>query len=134
MNFQIHQLTKDSQQEAWKRLRAIRLRALQEAPDAFGSTFADARTLPEHAWQKQLSLVTFLATADTADVGMARYCEHVGPEDPHSCDPPDTDKVHQPSASLISLWVAPEARGKGVGDALVSHIIARARQEGFAQL
>lgn len=55
------------------RLQAIRLRALQDAPDAFGSTFDEALTRPPAFWSEQaLKLTTFIAVAEGRDVGMVR--------------------------------------------------------------
>ena len=37
-----------------ERLRAIRLRALREAPDAFGTTLEEAEARPPEDWEGQL--------------------------------------------------------------------------------
>src|SRR5262245_14939127 len=37
--------------EEWERLRTIRLRALSDAPMAFGSTLADEQTRPDEFWR-----------------------------------------------------------------------------------
>jgi hypothetical protein len=54
------------------RLRSVRLRALRDAPDAFGTTFAEARARTEDDWEKQLAeLTTFVAV----EAGRAwRWC------------------------------------------------------------
>lgn len=102
------------------RLRAVRLRALEDAPDAFGSTHAEALTRGRDNWAAQLrNLATFVAVRDGVDVGMARG----GPDH----DRPGT-------AFLLSMWVAPEARGLGAGGALIDAIIAWARGAGFERL
>src|SRR5436190_9375583 len=55
------------------RLRAIRLRALLDAPDAFGSTYEEIVARPAESWSKQLAdLPTFVAVRDGIDVGMVR--------------------------------------------------------------
>lgn len=96
------------------RLRAIRLRALADAPDAFGSTYAEAAARPSWAAQLQ-EFATFVAVVDGKDVGLVRG---VG------------DDVQPDVAWLISLWVSPEARGKGVGEALIDAVVAWARASG----
>ena len=53
------------------------------------------------------------------DVGLVRY----GP-----------DRKRGDTAFLISMWVAPEARGRGVGGALVEALVECARSEGFARM
>ncbi|MDD9932720.1 MAG: GNAT family N-acetyltransferase [Myxococcales bacterium] len=96
------------------RLRALRLRALRDAPDAFETTFESAAGWPDDSWAQQLAaLPTFVAVRDGADVGMVR-----GAMDE---DRPDT-------AWLISMWVAPEARRHGVGGLLVDRVVLWARE------
>ncbi len=102
------------------RMRAIRLRALQNAPDAFGATFEDAHARTDEDWEKQLAeLPTFLAVEDGRDVAMVR-CKR----DQHRAD----------TAWLLSMWVAPEARRARVGSALVDRVVTWARSNGIARL
>ncbi len=103
-----------------KRLRAIRLRALSNAPDAFGSTFEETAARPPKSWPKQLAeLATFVVVLDGYDVGMVRGIRYEG----------------KPGAAiLLSMWVAPAVRGKGVGEALIDAVVDWARSEGFVHL
>ncbi len=104
----------------WPRLRSVRLRALADAPDAFASTHAEAAALPPESWAAQLrSMATFAAVVDGEDVGLVR-----GARDDSR---PDT-------AWLISMWVAPEVRGRGVGEALVDAVVEWARAGGARRL
>jgi len=113
---EIHRLTVDD----GPRLRTIRLRALRDAPDAFGTTFEESVVWPEASWTSQLAkLATFVASRDGADIGMVRGAAHADIAD---------------AAMLLSMWVAPEARGQGVGDALVGAVVAWARGQGFRTL
>lgn len=60
-------------QDEGARLRSIRLRALQDAPDAFGTTFEEATAIPAEAWATQLvNLPTFIAVEDGRDIAMVR--------------------------------------------------------------
>ena len=102
------------------RLRAIRLRALADAPDAFATTLAEARAWSDARWEEQVAtLPTFVWHEHGADLGMVRGAPRDG--DPEA-------------RYLISLWVAPEARGRGVGAALVHAVVAWARAEGLRRL
>lgn len=102
------------------RLRSIRLTALQDAPQAFETTFQTAVTFPFESWQQQLqNLPTFVAVVNDVDSGMVRGAPH--PDDPNS-------------AYLISLWVAPKARGLGIGQALIEVVVAWAGSEKYARL
>jgi uncharacterized protein len=96
-----------------QRLRAIRLRALVDAPDAFGSTFAETEARSPQDWEAQVeALATFVWREGDADLGLVRGAPHDG--DPEA-------------GYLISMWVTPEARGRGIGAALVGEVIAWAR-------
>lgn len=101
----------------WPMWRSLRLAALEEAPDAFGSTLSDWSGTgdTEERWRSRLEGVAHnvVAELDGDLVGMV------------SASAPDDGDVE-----LLSMWVAPAARGKGVGDALVSHVHGWAREVG----
>ena len=60
-----------------ERLRAIRLRALRDAPDAFGTTLEEAAAQPPESWDRQLEqLATFVATGGGYDLGLVRGTLH----------------------------------------------------------
>lgn len=101
------------------RLRKVRLASLADAPDAFGSTYDETAARPEESWREQIaSLPTFVAVVDGHDAGVVRG----GPDEMPG------------EAWLLSMWVAPAARGRGAGDALVAAVVAWARAQGFARL
>ena len=102
------------------RLRDLRLRALAESPDAFGSTLADTVARPLHIWQQQLQeLQTFVAVLHGQDMGLVRG----GPYDGR----PGT-------AILLSMWVAPDARRSGAGGQLIDAVVEWARSAGFNRM
>jgi ribosomal protein S18 acetylase RimI-like enzyme len=104
------------------RLREIRLRALRDAPGAFCSTLAETESRPAESWTRQLEgLPTFVAAVAGQDVGMVRVV-------------PGVAAGAHAAATLTSLWVAPTARGQGVGEALVEAVITWARATGFQTL
>ena len=101
-------------------VRAIRLAALADAPDAFSSTLAreEARTPGEwRGWIEQGAVFLYETAAGPRGIvaGM-----------PHRDDPA--------RAYLIAMWVHPGARGSGVADALVRAVLAWAGGEGFARV
>src|SRR5690348_16533658 len=103
-----------------QRLRAIRLRALADAPDAFGATFEEANALSVGDWREQLEqLTTFVATSGDGDIGIARGLRH-----------PDRENT----AYLMTMWVAPEFRRQGVGAALIDFIVEWAKSEEFGRI
>ncbi len=102
------------------RLRAIRLRALAEAPDAFATTLGEAEKRDPDDCEAQIAaLPTFVWREGDTDLGLVRGAARDG--DPES-------------GYLISMWVAPEARGRGVGAALVNEVVAWARGSGLRRL
>jgi ribosomal protein S18 acetylase RimI-like enzyme len=103
-----------------ERLRALRLRSLRDAPDAFATTFEAAAAWAPENWNRQLEqLATFVASSRGTDVGLAR-----GALDDHSRN----------TGHMISMWVAPEARRDGIGSALVDAVVEWARAQGLTRL
>jgi ribosomal protein S18 acetylase RimI-like enzyme len=106
----------------WPAWRTMRLTALAESPDAFGSRLADwlGEGDRENRWRGRLSISgsrNVMAVLDGQPAGMASGV----PLSPF----PHAGPAHEPGAvELISLWVAPSARGHGVADALVEDIAA----------
>jgi GNAT superfamily N-acetyltransferase len=103
----------------WAAFREIRLAALRDAPEAFGSTAAEAETLDEQEWRRRLEeRAVFLAEVARQRVGLAA----------------GTDGDQPNEAELISMWVVPSWRGQGVGDRLVEAVLAWAVAEGFTSV
>jgi ribosomal protein S18 acetylase RimI-like enzyme len=106
----------------WRVWRRLRLQALLEAPSAFGSRLADWQGDGdrEERWRARLEIPGqhLVAMLDGRPVGIA------------SGVPTDDAGV----AELISMWVHPTARGKGVGDELIRAVERWARATGAAAL
>ncbi len=101
------------------RLREIRLKALADAPTAFGSTLAEAQAHPGDAWDHQAAdearsatRARFAAEENGRWYGMA--AGFLIPEQPGT-------------VQLVSMWVDPARRGSGVGTALVEAVVEWAR-------
>ena len=103
----------------------IRLRALQDAPTAFSSTYAQESKLTDADWLQRTSQwnsvhsVAYLAMDGGNAVGIA-----AGVFD--SNDPT--------SANLMSMWVAPAQRRLGIGRMLVDAVAAWARGRNMLHL
>jgi GNAT superfamily N-acetyltransferase len=103
----------------WKSWSRLRLAALEEAPFAFGSQLADWIDATEERWRERLSApgaYQVIASIDGTPAGMAGGF----PDDGH--------------AELVSMWVTPAGRGKGVGNALMTAIEDWARSIGATVL
>jgi ribosomal protein S18 acetylase RimI-like enzyme len=108
----------------WQAWRSVRLAALTEAPDAFGSRLHEWADAPEDRWRARLSIsgaLDLLAFDTDRDrpVGMASGVP----------DPDDGTR-----ATLISMWVDPVARGRGVAEALITAITGWAASSGAVAL
>jgi ribosomal protein S18 acetylase RimI-like enzyme len=109
------------QPEDWAAYRALRLEALQNAPDAFSSVYADQALLPDSFWQNRLSEAArqqgswlLFARAAGALVGMVGAFAEEGGQ----------------SAFVVSVYVKPQARGTGVSRMLMTAILDALKQYG----
>ena len=103
----------------WTIWRQMRLAALAEAPYAFGSRLADwvGDGDVEERWRSRLGIPgshNVVAMLDDQAAGMASGVP--------------TSQVG--TVELISMWVAPVARGRGNGDALIEEVERWARSTG----
>ncbi len=98
--------------------KAVRLRALQDAPHAFSSTYAKEIRLTDSDWIKRVerwngeSGAGFLAMDEDTACGIAGSF---------------LDENDATRAQLISMWTAPTHRQRGVGRLLVNDILNWAR-------
>lgn len=106
----------------WSRMRALRLAALADTPDAFTATLAEEEHRPDAFWRarmEQPAVTTLRAEVRSEDgawrdAGLAVLAP----------------AFENPSVTgLYSVWVAPHARGRGVGAALVEAALAHAAAE-----
>ena len=101
----------------WRLWRELRLAALAEAPAAFSSTLAEWTGAgdTEQRWRARLASaqLSFILSYDGEAAGMVSA---IAPGDDGAIE-------------LISMWVAPFARGRGVGDAAVRSVLAFAQTE-----
>ncbi|MEU1296855.1 GNAT family N-acetyltransferase [Streptomyces sp. NPDC005840] len=107
----------------WLLWRKLRLAALTEAPSAFGSMLAQWQGSGdrEDRWRARLSIhgaCDLVAFLDGLPVGMA------------SGVPGEAAQTLE----LISMWVDPTARGKGVGDCLIRAVERWAVERGATML
>lgn len=100
----------------WPLYREIRLEALLDSPQAFGSVYRDQVVKPESFWRDRLvqssagpgSWLLF-ARLDGRIVGMIGA--FTNPEEPGV-------------ATVVGVYVSPSARGKGIGRAMLQAILA----------
>src|SRR5689334_23740803 len=109
--------------QEWRLWRDLRLRALADAPEAFGETLAEARAKGDDSWQARAAArpdtAPLVAERDGAPVGMAVAV--IDADDPVRAD-------------LYAMWVAPEARRGGLARALVDAALRWARGRAALEL
>ncbi len=108
--------------EDWRALRDIRLEALRDVPTAFGSTYEREVVRGETHWRDRIFRGgTFLAYLP--DLSASEPAGLIGgyQEDPATVE-------------LVSLYVRPRARGRGVGEALVAAVVGWARDQNAAEV
>lgn len=97
--------------------KETRLRALQDSPSAFGSTYARESVMDDETWRQRWAgdyVTAYLAHSDEAPCGIAGV--YIDRDDPAR-------------AGLISMWVTPESRRKNVGRLLVEAACDWAREK-----
>lgn len=93
----------------WERLRAIRIRALRENPEAFGADLNEVQSRSKEDWLKDYAKEDYLvASIDGVDVGML-YIEVLNGD-------------HGATCWIGGCWTDPAYRGKGVMRALFNFI------------
>lgn len=98
---------------------SFRLRGLRENPEAFGSTFAEESVMPAEARRSRFrctdeNFVLGAFDEESRLIGVAGFYR-------------DTHLKLRHKGFVWGMYVAPESRGAGVGRALLSSLIERAK-------
>jgi ribosomal protein S18 acetylase RimI-like enzyme len=109
--------------EEWPRWRDVRLRMLREEAAFFGTRWEDASRDPDERWRAWVeeaaegtTRVVFVAEQGDRWVGVVGAFPRI--------DPAETQ--------LISMWVDPRVRGRGVAEQLIRAVAEWARARGSA--
>ena len=111
--------TKRLKPSQWNVLKRVRLEALRDTPDAFGTTYEEESQYNEEEWRKRLQredCITYVAFIEDSPIGLvvgAPYDERAG---------------------LFAMWVNSKYRGKGLGSRLVDRIIEWARSNEYSAI
>jgi GNAT superfamily N-acetyltransferase len=100
-------------------LRAIRLRALADAPEAFASTLEREQAYESEIWTSRVTAegaVNLLAEDDGPVGTVAAIMKRPG------------------VAHIVGMWVSPEARGRGVARLLIEAVVRWAGERGVGRL
>jgi ribosomal protein S18 acetylase RimI-like enzyme len=115
-------LLRPYRRDEFELLRDLRVRMLEDAPDAFTITADAERSRPVSWWKERLQStcsdprrLALVAEIDGEPVGSVLGV---------------IDAMHRKLAHLYALWVTPEARRAGVATALIEAICEWARERG----
>lgn len=104
----------------WSELRDIRLEALRDTPDAFGSTYDEALAFCDDEWRTFAQKRCFyLAERDGSVVGMISG---------------GLNEAHPGTHWMYGMFVTPLERGTGTAQRLVREVDNWARGEGASEL
>jgi len=106
----------------WRTYKALRLCSLEDSPDAFASTLDRELARPDTVWAERLQNA----------VGSGQNCVLIAEVEgtPSGLVWAKVDATDPVSVNLFQMWVTPEARGRGVGNALLQAALDWARQYG----
>jgi len=106
-------------EDDWLVLREIRLQALADSPSSFGSTLAREQAFTDEPWRERArgseTTRLFLASKDGTALGIAGVFDE-----------------GDGSVQLVSVWVTPAHRGRGVARALTTAALRFAAERGFS--
>ena len=107
--------------DEWREYRDIRLAALRDTPDAFGSTYGESATRPDEWWIERTWLS---AESDQQALFLAWDEKPIGLAGTFFDDP---DWV------VIAMWVDPARRGQGLGRRLLDAVVEFQRAHGATE-
>ncbi|MGI9523587.1 MAG: GNAT family N-acetyltransferase [Hyphomicrobiaceae bacterium] len=112
----------------WQELRSLRLSALAETPTAYGSSLARELEFTNNVWRERAhgaasgcTRATFIAEDKRGWIGIATGLSEVFSEE-------------EVVPLLVSMHVAPSARRKGIGMALIGAVTSWARSCGAGRI
>ena len=94
---------------AW---RLLRLESLEESPRAFGSTLAREQAFSDADWQARISDLSYIAYDGDEPVGLGGGYR------------PEPSRIE-----VVSMWVHPSHRGRGLSRSLLDVIVGIGRAE-----
>lgn len=103
----------------WQSYKALRLRALKEETKAFSSRYEDQAKQPDEHWQNRLAAGKHMLFAKLGGQLVGMMVGYV-PD-------PDKDKT---TANIVSVYVAPEVRGKGISKKLLETLLKELKEDG----
>jgi ribosomal protein S18 acetylase RimI-like enzyme len=114
--------------DEWQAYRQLRLEALQDSPQAYGSTYQEQANRPDSFWQNRLIQAEI---GDTDWLLFARYRQQlvgmIGAYRDKTSDPEDGTLA----ATIVSVYVSPAWRGRGISQLLMDEMLDTLKQKGI---
>ena len=108
--------------DEWEIFKTLRLRALQEDPEAFVASYEEESQHSDEEWQERMSHATRIGAQQGSEwVALAS----VGDEDTR-----DDDELGE----VYGIWVTPSLRGEGGARQLMEHAELVGRNAGYSHL
>jgi predicted GNAT family acetyltransferase len=109
--------------DEWARWRDFRYAMLQEAPYAFGSTYAEMVARPDDEWRER---ATALSTGETQVLYLVE-------EDGEwlACA---GGYVEDGVPNVFGVWTRPDARGRRLAETCIGNVVEWARQTGATEI
>ncbi len=98
----------------WKEYKNLRLEAVQNSPQSFLATVQETLAEKDSEWESKINNMFFAVSETDELVGMA------------GCYRDSKQKLNH-VANIVSVYVTPSYRGKGVGRKLLEAVIAHAK-------
>jgi ribosomal protein S18 acetylase RimI-like enzyme len=107
------------QRTEWQQYRDLRLRALKEEPQAYASTYRENADKPDSYWTERL---------DEASSGQTQWLVFAKQGDNLVGMVGAFMKDHTDIVDIIAVYVAKEARGKGIAKKLMNAIMVKIKE------
>jgi RimJ/RimL family protein N-acetyltransferase len=103
--------------ESWKDYRDLRFRALKEDPEAYSSSYEEARSRPDESWKRRLSAAlegkdNWLLFAKDGEKLVGTVGAFLEGE-------------HTDTATVVGVYVPREERGRGISRQLMEEMLRR---------
>lgn len=98
----------------WQDYKKLRLEAVADSPESFTTTAQETLSTPDEEWQEKIHTMFFAVTENDEVIGMA------------GCYFEDKEKLAH-IAHVVSVFVHPDHRGKGIGKQLVQVLLSDAK-------
>lgn len=101
----------------WREYKTLRLHAIMQDPYAFGRTYEEDAMLPDNVWKQRLK--------EDSKTGYMLFAERSGILVGMAGALLDEGSINQHRARIISVYVLPEARSKGIGTLLLKTLLEK---------